>query len=99
MSYDTPQHLSPRGHASMEQERPTSGMAVASLVLGITWVFWIGSILAVIFGHKALSDIRCTGADGKGLALAGVVLGWVGVATLTIWVLMLLLAAAGTTAA
>ena len=36
----------------------TSGLAIASLVLGIVWVFWLGSLLAVIFGHVALSQIK-----------------------------------------
>ena len=36
----------------------TSGLAIASLVLGIVWIFWLGSILAVIFGHVALSQIK-----------------------------------------
>jgi hypothetical protein len=29
----------------------TSGYAIASLVLGLCWIYGIGSILAVIFGH------------------------------------------------
>ena len=62
----------------------TSGLAVASLVLGIVWVVWIGSILAVVFGHVSLSQIkRSYGAvRGRGLAIAGLVLGYLGVATL-----------------
>lgn len=75
-----------------QQQRPTSGLAVASLVLGILWVFWLGSILAVIFGHKALSDIKRTGAEGKGLAVAGLVLGWIGVGSLVIWFLFMMAA-------
>ncbi|MGH7703636.1 MAG: DUF4190 domain-containing protein, partial [Gemmatimonadales bacterium] len=31
----------------------TSGLAIASLVLGILWLGWVGSLLAVIFGHSA----------------------------------------------
>ena len=50
------------------------------MVLGILWVYWIGSILAVIFGHVALSQIRKDPSiQGRGMAVAGVVLGWVGV--------------------
>lgn len=30
------------------------GWPIAALVLGIVWVYWIGSILAIIFGHVAL---------------------------------------------
>lgn len=59
--------------------RPTNGMAVASMVLGIIWIYWIGSILALIFGYVARSQIRRTGEGGDGMAVAGIVLGWVGV--------------------
>ena len=61
--------------------RPTSGMAIASMVLGILWLYWVGSILAVIFGHIALSQCKQDpNLGGKGMAIAGVVLGWIGVA-------------------
>ena len=62
----------------------TSGLAIASLVLGIVWVFWLGSILAVIFGHVALSQIkRSMGTlSGRGMAIAGLVLGYLGILTL-----------------
>jgi len=62
----------------------TNGLAVASLVLGIVWDFWIGSILAVVFGHIALSQIDGSRGlqTGRGLAIAGVILGWIGVVTL-----------------
>ena len=36
----------------------TSGLAVASLVLGIVWIYWIGSILAVVFGAVAYRVFR-----------------------------------------
>lgn len=62
------------------------GLAIASLVLGILWLYWLGSILAVIFGHIALAQARRSGDSGgtRGMAIAGVVLGWIGVATLII---------------
>jgi hypothetical protein len=60
----------------------TNGMAIASLVLGIVWVYWIGSILALVFGYVALGQIRQRGQQGRGMAIAGIVLGWVGAATL-----------------
>jgi Domain of unknown function (DUF4190) len=67
----------------------TNGFAVAALVLGIVWFWWIGSILAVIFGAVALHQIdRSRGTQGgKGLAVAGLVLGLVGVAVLGVAVL------------
>ncbi len=59
---------------------PTSGVAIASLVLGLLWLCGIGSLLATIFGEMALSQIsRSNGAvSGKALALAGLVLGILG---------------------
>jgi hypothetical protein len=43
---------------------------------------WIGSILAVIFGHVALRQIKAgDGAQrGRGLAITGLVLGYLGLA-------------------
>lgn len=60
----------------------TNGFAVASLVLGIVWFWGIGSILALVFGYVAKSQIdQSRGAEGgRGMAIAGIVLGWVGVA-------------------
>lgn len=65
----------------------TSGLAVASLVLGILWLFWLGSIAAVILGHAANHQIRNSRSRlaGAGLATAGLVLGYSGLVTLTIY--------------
>jgi hypothetical protein len=62
--------------------RRTNGLAVASLVLGIVWLWWLGSLLAIIFGVVALRQIEQSGGtlEGRGLAIAGVVLGWAGFA-------------------
>jgi len=63
------------------------------MVLGILWLYWIGSVLALIFGYVALNQIRATGdtQQGRGMAIAGVVLGWIGIGLL---VLVLVVAAA-----
>jgi hypothetical protein len=74
------------GDASPMASQGTNGLAIASLVLGILWLTWIGSILALIFGYIARSQVRRRGQGGDGLALAGIVLGWVGVATLVLLV-------------
>ncbi len=63
-------------------QKRMAGGAVASLVLGILGMFLIGplgSIPAVICGHVAKSRIRQNpgGLDGDGLALAGLILGYV----------------------
>lgn len=60
----------------------TSGKAIASLVLGL--LFWMvpAAIAAVILGHISRSEIRRSAGriKGGGLALTGLVLGYVGVA-------------------
>ena len=63
----------------------TNGWAIASLVLGILGVVGfpplIPSILALIFGYKGKREIdRSDGTQqGRGLAVAGIILGWVAV--------------------
>lgn len=60
----------------------TNGMAIASLVLGIVWLWGIGAILALVFGYMGKSRIDQSHGrqSGRGLAIAGIVLGWIGVA-------------------
>jgi len=57
-----------------------NGFAVASFVLSLLWLFWIGSLLGTVFGFVALSQFRNAGDKkrGRGLAIAGTVLGVVG---------------------
>ncbi len=73
----------------------TNGMAVASLVLGIVWVFGITSILALIFGILSKRQIETSnGAQtGRGLSIAGIVLGAVGIAGLIFWIVVAIVAA------
>lgn len=61
-------------------------MAVAALVLGILgvtiglclWFFPIMPILAVVFGHISLGKINSGGLPGRGMAITGIVTGYVG---------------------
>lgn len=62
----------------------TNGMAIASLVsgiLGLTFVFGIGAVLALVFGYVARGQIKRSQGQqtGSGLAIAGIVMGWIGV--------------------
>lgn len=70
----------PGGPGAYAQQKGTNGFAVASLVLGIIWCYFVGSLLAVIFGHIAISQIGRDGGSGKGMAIAGLVLGYIGLA-------------------
>jgi hypothetical protein len=64
--------------------RRTESYAIASLVLGlvgITGCPLVASIIAIVFGLQAKARIAADpNLDGHGLASAGVVLGWVGIA-------------------
>jgi hypothetical protein len=67
-----------------------NGFAIASMVLGILWIWWIGSILAIIFGFVALSQIKASqGAQtGRGMAIAGLVLGFIGLGSILFFLLI-----------
>jgi hypothetical protein len=69
-----------------------NGLAIASLVLGIIWVYWIGSILAIVFGHIALRQIKESDGTqtGRGMAIAGVVLGYIGLVTILLLIVLLI---------
>jgi hypothetical protein len=72
----------------------TNGLAIASLILGIVWIYGLGSIMALVFGYRSRREIAVAqgGQRGGGLAMAGIVLGWIGVvgAVLTIVLLVAL---------
>jgi hypothetical protein len=61
----------------------TSTLAVISLIFGIVcWIGlpFIGALVAIICGHSARGEIRRAPPgtiDGDGMALAGLILGWV----------------------
>ncbi len=76
--------------------RPTSALAVVSLVTGIvSWIMlpFVASVVAVICGHMARREIRDSGGhiEGDGLAIAGLVLGWVNIALCVLTLLGILL--------
>ena len=76
----------------------TSGLAVASLVTGLFfWCFLIPGVIGIVLGFLALEQV----ADGqgtvkgRGMAIAGIVLGYVGLGiaalVLLVWVLSIVL--------
>ena len=72
------------GNTAATERTRSNSLAVASLVLGILWLFWIGSVMAVIFGHLAHGQIDASHGTqvGRGMATAGLVLGYIGVGIL-----------------
>lgn len=64
----------------------TSGLAIVSLICGILFFIFPSALAAIIFGHISQSDIRRSGGrkTGAGMALAGLILGYIGVAIIPI---------------
>jgi type IV pilus assembly protein PilA len=71
----TPPHTSPQ---------VSSGKALASLICGIFFFVFPSAIAAIILGHISLSEIRKSAGrlTGHGMAVAGLVLGYLGVAVI-----------------
>jgi hypothetical protein len=80
----------PSGYQRAPVAAKTNGLAIASLVLGIVWVAWLGSAAALILGLVALRQIKARNQGGRGLAIAGIVLGALGLA----WLLVVIIVAA-----
>ena len=59
----------------------TNGLAIASLACGVAQFAFgpLATIPAIVLGHVARHQIRRTGEQGAGLALAGLILGWAAV--------------------
>jgi peptidyl-prolyl cis-trans isomerase B (cyclophilin B) len=64
----------------------TNSMAVASLICA-----FVMAPLGIVFGHVALSQIRRTGEEGRGFAIAGLAIGYVatalGILFIILWIM------------
>jgi hypothetical protein len=82
------------GYAPMPYPaRPTNQLAIAALVCGCAQLFfWVFTgIPAVILGHIARRQIRETGENGDGMALTGLILGYVGIGLSVIFAVIFIL--------
>ena len=76
--------------------RQTSTLAIVSLIFGVlSWIVipLLGSLVAIITGHMARTEIRREPErlDGDGLALAGLLLGYIQLVLVVLGVLALFL--------
>jgi peptidyl-prolyl cis-trans isomerase B (cyclophilin B) len=79
-----PPYVSPYAYPVTPHGAPTNSMAIASMVCAFLF-----APLGIVFGHISLTQIRRTGEQGHGLALAGLVLSYLfTVLTLAMLVLM-----------
>jgi drug/metabolite transporter (DMT)-like permease len=76
----------PYGYAP---QRPTNGMAIAAMIVSIVGVaticgYGVGPVVicpvGAILGHVARKRIRERDEKGDGMALTGIIVGWVGLA-------------------
>jgi hypothetical protein len=69
--------------------RSTSALATGALVCGILEIFTAGmtGIPAVVLGHMARNEIRETGKRGDGMAIAGLILGYLAIA---VWLIAII---------
>lgn len=80
--YNQPAYIQP----ILVQQMPTSGTATASMVLGILGLvtgictFGIPCLIAVILGHAGLSATKDGARSGRGMAVAGLTMGYVALA-------------------
>ena len=70
---------------------PTNGLAIGSMVCGFAGIvtFGFAAIPAVILGHIARSQIKQTGEPGDGMAVTGLVLGYMGILGLLFMILII----------
>jgi hypothetical protein len=61
----------------------TNVLAIVSLVTSIVGL----SLVGVITGHIGLNQIKKTGEEGRGLAIAGLVIGYISIAAVLLWLL------------
>jgi uncharacterized protein DUF4190 len=92
--------LQPSGYSQIRPANAgqTNGLAIAALVCGLAqfplWLFLLvpgfaEAVLALSFGVGGLAQIRRRGEGGKGLAIAGIVLGALGVLGGVAWAVLL----------
>lgn len=86
----------PAGGYSQYQPVPfggqqTNGMAIAALICGVLQIFFwfLAGVPAVVLGHMARKQIRQTGQAGDGMALAGLILGYLGLALTALFILLI----------
>jgi hypothetical protein len=89
------QSLRPQYAGSMPQpwqpQPRTNKLAVAALACGVGQLFFWSpaTIAAIVLGHSARRQIRQTGEQGDGLARAGLILGYAGLAFTLLIVLLI----------
>jgi uncharacterized membrane protein len=68
------------GQSTQPAGGKTNTLAIVSLVASLIGLFTgIGFIVGIICGHISLSQIKKTGEQGRGMAIAGLIIGYIGI--------------------
>lgn len=70
---------------------PTNTMAILSLIFAFVF-----NVLGIVFGHIALNQIKTRGEGGKGLALAGLIVGYASLGLTLLWLAFIFIIVAST---
>jgi len=81
-------------YAAIARPESTNGFAVSALIFGLIG----GTILPIVFGHVALAQIGRTGERGRGMAIAGLILGYLSLTVVLVIVIIVAVAAASRSA-
>lgn len=84
------------GYQQVPASSGSNGMAIASMVLGIVgvllcWCYGIGALpglIGAILGHVSLKQIKERGQEGRGMALTGIITGWIAVALVVVGIVI-----------
>lgn len=75
-----PQYAAAPGYGGYPAGPKYNVMAIVSFVSSLVGLFVIpiiGQIVGIITGHISLNQLKTSGENGRGLALAGTIIGWV----------------------
>ncbi|MDF2991397.1 MAG: hypothetical protein K0S37_1911 [Microbacterium sp.] len=83
-----------QGYGGYAASARTNVLAIVSLVASVSGFIilpFIGPLVGVITGHIGLGQIKRSGEKGRGLALAGVIVGWVSLAFILLFVVLIVI--------
>lgn len=73
------------GGYAAQKTNTLSIVAMIASIAGFIWILpFVGSLAGAIMGHISLNQIKQTGEKGRGMALAGVIVGWAGLAIIVL---------------
>jgi hypothetical protein len=71
---------------------PYNGLAIASIVLVVFFIPIATPVAQIVLGNKARTQIRTTKEQGDGLALAAIIIGWLGLVVSVIFLVFVIVA-------